>query len=55
MTADVPETAQRLASELADAFETDRGLAEQLTAAQTGCRLPTASCGRGCTRTRWGC
>jgi len=34
MTADVPETAQRLASELADAFETDRGLAEQLNAAQ---------------------
>ena len=34
MTADVPEAAQQLASELADAFETDRGLAEQLTAAQ---------------------
>ncbi len=34
MTAQVPEVAQRLASELADAFETDRGLAEQLTAAQ---------------------
>ncbi len=34
MTADVPEAAQRLAAELADAFETDRGLVEQLTAAQ---------------------
>jgi hypothetical protein len=30
----VPEAAQRLAAELADAFEQDRGLAEQLTAAQ---------------------
>jgi len=34
MTAEVPEAARRLAAELADAFETDRGLAEQLTAAQ---------------------
>ncbi len=34
MTADVPGAAQQLAGELADAFETDRGLAEQLTAAQ---------------------
>jgi len=34
MTAQVPEVAQRLASELADAFEADRGLAERLTAAQ---------------------
>jgi len=41
MTADVPETAQRLAGELADAFETDRGLAEQLKAAQH--RLQTAN------------
>ncbi len=41
MTADVPEAAQRLAGELADAFETDRGLAEQLKAAQH--RLQTAN------------
>jgi hypothetical protein len=34
MTDQAPEAAQRLAGELADAFETDRGLAEQLTAAQ---------------------
>jgi hypothetical protein len=34
MTDQVPEAAQRLAGELADAFEQDRGLAEQLTAAQ---------------------
>ncbi len=34
MTDQVPEVAQRLAGELADAFEADRGLAEQLTAAQ---------------------
>ncbi len=34
MTAEVPEAAGRLASELADAFETDRGLAEQLTVCQ---------------------
>jgi len=34
MTAQVPEVAQRLAGELADAFATDRGLAEQLTAAR---------------------
>ena len=34
MTADVPEAAHRLAAELADAFETDRGLAERLKAAQ---------------------
>jgi hypothetical protein len=34
MTHQVPETAQRLAGELADAFEQDGGLAEQLTAAQ---------------------
>ena len=34
MTAEVPEVARRLASELADAFETDRGLAERLNACQ---------------------
>ncbi len=34
MTVDVPETAQRLAGELGDAFEQDRALAERLTAAQ---------------------
>ncbi|MDQ2896826.1 MAG: hypothetical protein M3Y09_14455, partial [Actinomycetota bacterium] len=34
MTAQVPEVAQRLAGELADAFEADRGLTEQLTAVQ---------------------
>jgi hypothetical protein len=34
MTHQVPEAAQRLAGELADAFEQDRGLAEQLTGAQ---------------------
>jgi len=34
MTADVPEAAQQLAGELADAFAQDRGLVEQLTAAQ---------------------
>jgi hypothetical protein len=34
MTDQVPEAAQRLAGELADAFEQDRGLAEQLTGAQ---------------------
>jgi hypothetical protein len=34
MTHQVPETARQLAAELADAFESDRGLAEQLTAAQ---------------------
>ncbi len=34
MTADVSEAAQQLVGELADAFEQDRGLAEQLTAAQ---------------------
>jgi hypothetical protein len=34
MTDRVPETAGRLAAELADAFETDRGLAERLTGAQ---------------------
>jgi hypothetical protein len=34
MTDQVPETARRLAGELADAFESDRGLAEQLTGAQ---------------------
>ncbi len=34
MTADVPEAAHRLAAELADAFETDRGLAERLKACQ---------------------
>ena len=33
-SAAVPETARQLAGELADAFETDRQLAEQLTAAQ---------------------
>jgi len=34
MTVDVPEAADRLAGELADAFATDRGLAERLTACQ---------------------
>jgi hypothetical protein len=34
MTDRVPETAGRVAAELADAFETDRGLAERLTGAQ---------------------
>jgi hypothetical protein len=34
MIADVPETAQQLADELADAFEQDRGLAQQ----QNACR-----------------
>jgi hypothetical protein len=34
MTDQVPETARQLAGELADAFESDRGLAEQLTGAQ---------------------
>ncbi|MEO8966299.1 MAG: hypothetical protein ABI427_01875, partial [Solirubrobacteraceae bacterium] len=34
MTAQVPATTQRLAAELADAFETDRGLAEQQNSAQ---------------------
>ncbi len=34
MTADVPEAAQRLAGELADAFETDRDLAERQNSAQ---------------------
>jgi hypothetical protein len=34
MTDQVPETARQLAAELADAFESDRALAEQLTGAQ---------------------
>ncbi len=34
MTVDVPEAADRLAGELADAFATDRGLAERLNACQ---------------------
>ncbi len=34
MAADVPEAAQRLAGELADAFEQDRDLAERLNACQ---------------------
>ncbi|MDQ6779055.1 MAG: hypothetical protein M3071_23155 [Actinomycetota bacterium] len=34
MTTQVPATAQRLAAELADAFEQDRGLAERLNAPQ---------------------
>jgi len=34
MTDQAPEAAQRLAAELADAFETDRGLAEQQNSAQ---------------------
>jgi hypothetical protein len=34
MIADVPEAAQRLAGELADAFEQDRGLAERLNICQ---------------------
>jgi hypothetical protein len=34
MTDQVPETARQLAGELADAFESDRALAEQLTGAQ---------------------
>ncbi len=34
MTAQVPATAGRLAAELADAFETDQGLAEQQNSAQ---------------------
>ena len=34
MTAQVPEAARQLAGRLADAFETDRGLAEQLNTCQ---------------------
>ncbi len=34
MTNQVPDAARRLAAELGDAFEQDRGLAERLTAAQ---------------------
>jgi hypothetical protein len=34
MTDQVPDAARQLAGELADAFETDHGLAEQLTGAQ---------------------
>jgi len=39
MTTEVPEAARRLAGELADAFETDRGLAEQLNACQHRLRV----------------
>ena len=42
MTTEVPEAARRLAGELADAFETDRGLAEQLNACQHRLRVASS-------------
>jgi len=39
MTTQVPATAQRLAAELVDAFEQDRGLAEQQNSAQDRLRV----------------
>jgi len=55
MTDQVPEAARQLAGRLADAFEQDRTLAEQLNDCQDRLRAATVSCGQGFIPTRSGC
>ncbi len=55
MTDQVPEAAGQLAARLADAFEQDHGLAEQLTAAQHRLQAANDRLSRGFIPTRSGC